>query len=86
MDKPDKKEEEKVKCSIRGCPGHYDERQITHTTQHEGHVIVIAHVPAAVCSVCGDTLFKLQTVQRIEELLRKRRRPAGNVPLYEYAS
>lgn len=85
MDESNEKEESTVKCSIRGCPGEYEERQITHTTQHEGHVIVIAHVPAEVCSVCGDTLFKLQTVRRMEQLLHKRSRPSGNVPLYEYA-
>lgn len=74
-----------MKCSIEGCPGEYEERQIVHTVRHKGQVTVIDHVPAEVCSVCGDVLLKPETVRHIEELLRTATRPAGTVPLYEYA-
>jgi YgiT-type zinc finger domain-containing protein len=74
-----------VKCSIEGCPGEYEERQIVHTVRHRGQVIVIDHVPAEICSVCGDVLLKPETVRRIEALLRARAQPVRTVPLYEYA-
>lgn len=74
-----------MNCSINGCPGEYEERQIVHTVRHGGRVVVIDHVPADVCSVCGDTLFKPETVRHIEKLLHSEARPAGSVPLYEYA-
>ena len=74
-----------MKCSIEGCPGEYEEREIVHTVRHEGQVVVIDHVPAEVCSVCGDVLLKPETVRRIETLLRKTPVPAGTVPLYKYA-
>ena len=74
-----------MKCSIEGCPGEYEERQIVHTVRYRGQVIVIDQVPAEVCSVCGDVLLKPETVRRIEELLRTMAEPAGTVPLYEYA-
>ncbi|MBI4824224.1 MAG: YgiT-type zinc finger protein [Nitrospirae bacterium] len=74
-----------MKCSIEGCPGVYEERQIVHTVRHKGQVIVIDHVPADACSVCGDVLLKPETVRHIEDLLRTATRPAGTVPLYEYA-
>lgn len=74
-----------MKCSIEGCPGEYEARQIVHTVRHKGQVIVIDHVPAEVCSVCGDVLLKPETVRHIEELLRTATRPTGTVPLYEYA-
>lgn len=73
-----------MKCSIEGCPGNYEKRTIVHTVRHEGHVVVIDHVPAEVCSVCGDVLLRPETVRRIEELLRRRTPPAATVPLYEY--
>jgi YgiT-type zinc finger domain-containing protein len=73
-----------MKCSIQECQGEYEERVILHTVRHRGQVIVIDHVPGEVCSVCGDTLLKPETVRRIEELLRKAPRPAKTVPLYEY--
>ena len=74
-----------MKCSIEGCPGEYEERQIVHPVRYRGEVIVIDHVPAEVCSVCGDVLLKPETVRRIEVLLQTRAEPAKTVPLYEYA-
>jgi hypothetical protein len=53
--------------------------------RYRGQIIVIDHVPAEVCSVCGDVLLKPETVRRIEELLRTAAQPARTVPLYEYA-
>lgn len=74
-----------MKCSIEGCPGEYEERQIVHTVRYQGEVVVIDHVPAEVCSVCEDVLLKPETVRRIEALLQTVTQPARTVPLYEYA-
>ncbi len=74
-----------MKCSIEGCPGQYEERQAVHTVRHREQVIVIDHVPAEICSVCGDALLKPETVRRIEALLQAAGQPARTVPLYEYA-
>ena len=74
-----------MKCTIEGCPGKYERRRIAHTVRHRGKVIVIDHVPAEVCSVCGDTLIKPETVRRIEKILKSQSEAAKTVPLYEYA-
>jgi len=74
-----------MKCSIQKCPGDYEEKRIVHTMRFRGKVIVVDHVPAEVCSVCGDVLLKPDTVRRIEALLRREKKPTGSVPLYEYA-
>lgn len=73
-----------MKCSIQGCPGKYELRTITHTVRQNGRVVVIDHVPAEVCSVCGDVLLLPQTIRQLESLL-KRAEPTRSVPLYEYA-
>jgi YgiT-type zinc finger domain-containing protein len=73
-----------MKCSIEGCPGEYEQRRIAHTVRRKEQVVVIDHVPAEVCSVCGDVLLKPETVRRIETLLRTATRPTSTVPLYEY--
>jgi YgiT-type zinc finger domain-containing protein len=73
-----------MKCSIKGCPGGYEPSVITHTVRQDGHVVVIDHVPAEVCDVCGDTLLQPKTLRQLETLL-KRAQPASSVPLYEYA-
>ena len=74
-----------MKCSLEGCQGDYEERKVVHTVRHHGQVIVIDHVPADVCSVCGDVLFEPDIVRRIEDLLRAEHQPSGTVPLYEFA-
>ncbi|HEX7184040.1 MAG TPA: YgiT-type zinc finger protein [Thermoanaerobaculia bacterium] len=74
-----------MKCSIQGCPGEYEQREVTHTVRHKGKIVVIDHVPAEVCSVCGDVLLTPETVRHIEALLQTKPEPAQTVPLYEYA-
>lgn len=74
-----------MKCSLQGCPGEYEQQEITHTVKHRGKIVVIDHVPAEVCSICGDVLLSPETVRHIETLLRASAEPARMVPLYEYA-
>ena len=74
-----------MRCSLEGCPGQYEERHIFHTVRHLGKVMVIDHVPAEVCSACGDVLLKPEVVRRIERLLAEMPQPVGAVPLYEFA-
>jgi YgiT-type zinc finger domain-containing protein len=50
-----------MKCSIEGCPGPYEPKTVIHTVRSSGRVMVIDHVPAEECSVCGDVLFTPQT-------------------------
>ncbi len=75
-----------MRCTIQGCPGEYEERLIVHTVRHNGQVIVIDHVPAEVCRICGDVLLKPQTVRWIEVLLHALPQPTQMAPLYEYAA
>jgi len=72
-------------CSIKGCPGAYEAREVTHTVRHAGDLVVIDHVPAQVCNVCGDVLLAPDTVRGIEQLLSTRDAPARTAPVYEYA-
>lgn len=73
-----------MKCTNKGCPGEYEAKVITHTVRQAGHLVVVDHVPAEVCDVCGDTLLKPETVLQLEKLLRSAK-PAQAVPLYEFA-
>lgn len=74
-----------MRCSIAGCPGEYERREVVHTVRHHGGVIVIDHVPAEVCAVCGDVLFEPETVRQLEHLLSRLPKPQKTAPLYEYA-
>jgi len=72
-------------CTAAGGPGTYEDRTVVHTVRHRGHVIVIDHVPAEVCPICGDVLFRPEVVRQIEAILMSADAPAEMVPLYEYA-
>lgn len=71
------------KCSVKGCPGHYEHKLITHTVKKGDQIIVIESVPAEVCSVCGDTLLSLEAVRALEKLLQSPGEPVGTAPIYE---
>ena len=74
-----------MKCSIEGCPGEYEATTVIHTVRSGGRVMVIDHVPAEQCSVCGDVVFTPQTVRQIERLLAKPPVATETAPLFEYA-
>lgn len=75
-----------MNCSIKECSGEYEHTQVTHTVRHRGRIIVIDHVPAEVCSICGDVLLEPETLRRIERLLADLPQPTESAPLYEYAN
>lgn len=74
-----------MKCSFSGCPGEYEERKIVHIVRYRGKVMVIDHVPAEVCTVCGDVLLRPAVIRHIDALLCKKAQPMSTVLLYEYA-
>ena len=75
-----------MKCSLRDCPGEYEERRIVQTELHGGKIVVINGVPAQVCSICGDVLLTVDTVRRIETIVREAGTPDRMAPVYEYVS
>lgn len=70
-------------CSIRSCPGNYEERRIAHVVKHRGEVIVFDNVPVEACSVCGDVLMSLDTAEAIEAVLANLGKPTRSAPVYE---
>ena len=78
-----------MKCGIAGCSGEYEQREVMHTVRQGDRIIVINHVPAEVCMICGDVLFTPETVRRIGALRRTTAPPARTVPLtvplYEFS-
>jgi len=74
-----------MKCTILGCPGTYETRETVCVERAGGQLIVIEHVPVDVCDVCGDVLFRPETVRRLEALRRADTPPARTAPVYAYA-
>jgi YgiT-type zinc finger domain-containing protein len=74
-----------MKCSIQGCPGEYEETMIIHVVAQGDEIYVFDHVPAEVCSVCGDTLLKPETIRELEKRMKEKQQPARFAPVYEFA-
>jgi YgiT-type zinc finger domain-containing protein len=74
-----------MRCNIEGCPGEYEQREVVHTVHQGNRIIVIDHVPAEVCTTCGDVLFPPETVRQIELLRHTKASPIRTVPLYDFA-
>jgi len=63
------------------------ERKVTYTVEVEGKLLVIENVPARVCVETGEQLFSPETVERLQQMIWERRKPARviEVPVYEFA-
>lgn len=70
-------------CSINGCPGTYENKNISHMIKHGGQTIIIEKVPADVCRVCGDILLALDTIEAIDRILENPGNPDHTAPVYE---
>ena len=86
MAQPRGKEGTNMRCTISDCLGEYEQTYVLHTVRYQGEIVVIDHVPADVCSVCGDVLFSPQTVRQIEQLLRGRSTANRVAPVYEFTA
>lgn len=61
--------------------------KVTYTIEVDGQLIVIEHVPARVCVESGEQLFSAETVERIQQLILNKQKPARmmEVPVFEFA-
>jgi YgiT-type zinc finger domain-containing protein len=61
-------------------------RNVTYTLAYEGRLYVIEHVPARVCRETGEEFFAPDTVERLQAIIRGKRKPDRVVetPVYEY--
>jgi YgiT-type zinc finger domain-containing protein len=73
-----------MRCSIQGCLGEYERREVVHVVHQGERIMVIDHVPAEVCTICGDVLFTPETTRRIEALRHTTASPRRTVPLYDF--
>ncbi|HLL78678.1 MAG TPA: YgiT-type zinc finger protein [Ktedonobacteraceae bacterium] len=74
-----------MKCSIDGCPGEYEQREVVRAVRQGDRIIVVEHIPAEVCDICGDVLFSPETIERLEAIRQTTKKPSQTVPLYQFA-
>ncbi|MDO8752545.1 MAG: YgiT-type zinc finger protein [Anaerolineales bacterium] len=61
--------------------------KVTYTIDVDGKLLVIEHVPARVCLETGEQLFSAETVERIQQLILNKQKPARvmEAPVFEFA-
>ena len=74
-----------MRCSIADCPGEYEQKEVIRAIHQGDRIIVVEHIPAEVCDICGDVLFTPETIEHLEALRRTTRLPERTVPLYRFA-
>ena len=62
------------------------ETEATYTLDQDGRFYLIEHVPSRVCKETGEQYFSPTTVERIQKLVKSRKKPARTIktPVFEY--
>jgi len=58
-----------MKCGI--CKAEMEEKKVSYTEDFEQGVIVVRHVPAQVCTECGNTWYSVAVASELEKLVDK---------------
>jgi YgiT-type zinc finger domain-containing protein len=67
---------ETMKCGI--CKAEMEEKNVSYTEDIDQGVIVIRHVPAQVCTECGNTWYSGTVAAKLEKLVDKFASLAGS--------
>lgn len=61
--------------------------KVTYALELRGKFLLVRHVPARVCSETGEQFFAPETVERIQALIKSKKKPGKVIetPVYEYA-
>jgi HTH-type transcriptional regulator / antitoxin MqsA len=75
-----------MKCDICGSP--MIEEMVTYTIQLDGKLVVVEHVPAKVCTQCGERLYSPETVERLQTTVWEQRSPSRmlQTPVFDFAA
>ncbi|MFY8000476.1 MAG: YgiT-type zinc finger protein [Candidatus Kapaibacteriota bacterium] len=71
-------------CNVCGSSS-FEEQRIDDIYENpNGEKIVVEHIPALVCTVCGERTLSLETTRHIFALLDAQMQPAKHIPAVEY--
>ena len=62
-----------MKNSCAFCGGDIQEKIVTVVKEHDGDVLIIEHVPAGVCTQCGEKEYEAGVAAKLERILKERK-------------
>ena len=80
------KEVNEMKCAF--CGGKMVCREVTFTYEEDDKFLIIEHVPAEVCTRCGEKTYSPEVTDDLLRFARKEGKPARKieVPVYDFAA
>jgi len=73
-----------MKCGI--CKAEMEERSVAYTEDIDQSVIVVRHVPAYVCTECGNKWYSGTVVSQLETIIEKFASSSGSeVSIIDYS-
>jgi YgiT-type zinc finger domain-containing protein len=62
------------------------EKQVTYSVELDGKWIIVEHVPAKVCTQCGERLFAPGMVERLQRTAWEQRKPCRvlETPVFDF--
>ena len=75
-----------MKCDL--CGSLMQEQSVTYTLQLGDKLVVVEHVPARVCTQCGERLYSPETVERLQRTVWDKKTPSRLVEaqVFDYAA
>lgn len=58
---------------------------VSEVFQVEGRRILVEHIPAEICSRCGEPTFSSETAERVRQVVHGEGQPVKTVPMDVYA-
>ena len=80
------KEANEMKCVF--CGGEAVKAEVTFTYEEEGKFLIIEHVPAEICTRCGEKMYSPEVTDELLRFAREGTKPARRieVPVYDFAA
>lgn len=63
-----------MNCDLCGSP--MTDQVVTYTLQLGDKLVVVEHVPARVCTQCGERLYAPETVERLQKTVWEKKTPS----------
>ena len=70
------------------CGGRVEKKSVTFTYEAAGNFLFVEHVPAEVCTKCGEKTYSPEVTDELLKFAKKKTKPAKilNVPVFDFAS
>lgn len=75
-----------MKCDL--CGGPVEMQEVHYAVEYAGQLYIVEHVPAKVCTQCGEKLYSPDTVSKIQKAIWENKTPHKiiELPVLDYVT